>query len=144
MSFAGQNKPVLAALVALAATVANTAGGGTPELPGRRLAAGVTLGGGRPTRMATGGVWRREQDFFVQFSYRTSGDEAAAEDAICDAVDLFTDDVLADPTLGGLVVNTVVDNSLASNPEYQTWTNQERRLYPVLVTVTQTTQIPLP
>lgn len=144
MSFAGQNKPVLAALVLLAAAVANTAGGGTAELPSRRLAAGVTLGGGRPHRRATGGAWQREQDFFVQFSYRVSGQEAAAEDAICDAVDLFTDDVLADPTLGGLVVNTVVDNSLASNPEYQTWTNQERRLYPVLVTVTQTTQIPLP
>lgn len=143
MSFAGLNRPVLAALVALAAGVASTAGGGTAELPSRRLAAGVTLGGGRPQRLATGGAWTRLQDFFVQFSYRISGDEAGAEDAICDAVDLFTDAVLGDPTLGGLVIGATVDNSLASNPEYQSWTNQERRLYPLLVTVQQTAQIPV-
>lgn len=141
--FTGLNKPVLAAIVAIVATCVNVAQAGMAELPNRRLAAGVTLGGGRPTRRATGGAWMREQRFMVNFSYRVGGAESAAEDGLADAVDLFTDAVLADPTLGGLVMNTDVDNSLADNPDYSIWTNQERRIYPVLVTVTQTAQIPI-
>lgn len=142
--FAGFNKPVLAALIALAGSVANIAGGGTSELPSRRLAAGVTLGGGRPERRATGGAWGREQRFLIEFSYRLGGEEQAAEEAICDAVDLFTDAVLADVTLGGLVFGSEVDHSIADQPDYQRWNLQERRIYPVVVTVRQATQIPLP
>lgn len=142
--FTGQNKPVLAKLVALAATVASVATGGTAELPSRRLGAGVTLAGGTPLRRATGGAWTRNQDFMIQFSYRVSGDEGKTEQDICDAVDLLTDAILTDPTLGGLVINTTVDNSLASSPDYSTWTLQERRIYPLMVTVTQTAQIPIP
>lgn len=142
--FVGLNKPVLQALVQLAATAATTAGGGIIELPGSRLAAGVTLAGGRPQRRATGGAWAREQRFQIEFSYRLDGDENLAEESICDAVDLFSDAVLDDPTLGGLVIAAEVDHSIADQPEYQKWTNQERRVYPVVVTVRQTTQIPIP
>lgn len=141
--FAGLNKPVLVKLIALAATVANVASGGTAEAPSRRLAAGVTLGGGRPERRATGGAWGREQRFQVLFSYRLGGDEHLAEEGICDAVDLFADAVLADPTLGGLVFGAEVDHTIADQPEYLKWANTERRLFPVVVTVRQATQIPL-
>lgn len=141
--FAGQNKPVLAAIVAIVASCVDVAQSGMAELPNRRLAAGVTMGGGRPVRRATGGAWSREQRFMVNFSYRVGGAETAAEDGLADAVDLFTDAMIADPTLGGLVISSDVDNSLADNPDYSIWTNQERRIYPVLVTVTQTAQIPI-
>ncbi len=141
--FAGQNKPVLAAIVAIVATCVDVAQSGMAELPNRRLTAGVTLGGGNPRRRATGGAWERAQRFMVNFSYRVEGAEQAAEDGICDAVDAFTDAIIADPTLGGLVINAEVDNSLADNPDYSIWTNQERRIYPVLVTVLQSAQIAL-
>lgn len=141
--FAGQNKPVLAKIVQIVGTCVNVAQAGMAELPNRRLAAGVTMGGGRPTRRAAGGAWLREQRFMVNFSYRVAGAESAAEDGLADAVDLFTDAVIADPTFGGLVHNAEVDNSLADNPDYSIWTNQERRNYPVLVTVTQSAQIPI-
>lgn len=141
--FTGQNKPVLAAIVAIVATCVDVAQKGVAELPNRRLAAGVTLGGGNPQRRATGGAWARQQRFMVQFSYRVAGAEAAAEDALCDAVDAFTDAIIAAPTLSGLVQNCEADNSLADNPDFSIWVNQERRIYPVLVTVTQTAQIPI-
>jgi hypothetical protein len=141
--FTGQNKPVLAAIVAIVATCVDVAQKGMAELPNRRLTAGVTMGGGRPQRRATGGAWMREQRFMVNFSYRVAGAESAAEDGLADAVDLFTDAIITGPTLGGLVINAEVDNSLADNPEYSIWTNQERRIYPVLVTVTQSAQIPI-
>lgn len=141
--FTGLNKPVLARIVQLVAGCVDVAQAGMAEFPNRRLTAGVTLGGGRPERRATGGAWRREQRFMVQFSYRVGGAESAAEDGLCDAADLFTDAVLADPTLGGLVIGTDVDNSLADNPDYSIWVGQERRIYPVLVTVTQSAQIPI-
>lgn len=141
--FTGQNKPVLAAIVAIVASCVDVAQSGMAELPNRRLAAGVTIGGGNPQRRATGGAWQRSQRFMVNFSYRVGGAESAAEDGIADAVDLFTDAIITDPTLSGLVINAEVDNSLADNPDYSIWTGQERRIYPVLVTVTQTAQIPI-
>lgn len=141
MSFAGKNRACLNALLALAASV-TTASLGTAESPTTRLTAGVTLGGGIPVRRATGAVWFREQRFRVMFSYRVGTDEAGAELALADAVDLFCDAVLADPTIGGLVNAAEVDHSLADSPEYSEWAAQERRRYPVQVTLLQGISIP--
>ena len=141
--FTGQNAPVLTAIVTLAAACVDVAQAGVAELPNRRLGASVTLGGGNPRRHATGGAWIRNQNFMVSFSYRVEGAEAATETALCNAVDAFTDALISDPTLGGLVNGATADNSLADNPEYSTWTNQERRIYPVLVTVLQNASIPI-
>lgn len=141
--FTGLNKPLLNAVAALASGIC-TAGKGVPELPETQLYATVTLGGALLNRRATGGAWGRSQRILVEFSYRVPEDEGLAEDALADAVDAFTDAVLADPTLGGITHDVELDTSLADSPDYARWSGQERRLYPVQLTFRQSAQIPLP
>lgn len=134
-----------AVLTALATRLAATTGVGAvyvgvPEAPGDELVATVSLAGATLHRAKTvSGTWIRGLRYRIEFSRRVTGEEEAAERAIAAALDDFTDRMLADLDLGGACASAAdIDLSQADAPEYRVVAGLEERVYPVVVTATQT------
>jgi hypothetical protein len=109
---------------------------GAPQSVGPQVSAWVGLGGHQTIRKATG-VTQRETRYYVLFCYRVDGAEATAETSLMDLVDEFMEDLHADLTLAGTVVDLRVESPAADEPDYQLRAGKEYREYPAVVTVTQ-------
>jgi hypothetical protein len=105
----------------------------------------VTVMGGslQPEILATGRLYKREDHFFITYAYRL-GSAPDAERKMLAFVDAVQHALLDDLTLGGLVGGLRIDTGPADSAEYQTAANDEYRMYPLLIIVTETATYPNP
>lgn len=101
----------------------------------------IGLRGFTVNRRTTGGSRTWEIRYLVAFLYAVGGAETAAEQAVAAWLPAFVRAIEEDPTLGGTVGTAATDGSLADTPEYQVITAEEARIYPVVVTCSQSETI---
>lgn len=111
---------------------------GVPEAPQDRLVATVSLAGATVVVLRRMSTVRRQLRYRVEFAYRVAADEAAAERAVCAALDDFLTRIYADMTLVQACNSAdQIDLSQADAPEYRTVAGLETRVYPIVIGATQ-------
>ncbi|MHB1131656.1 MAG: hypothetical protein ACYC4L_04640 [Chloroflexota bacterium] len=102
-----------------------------------RVSAYVALGSGKVIDKTTGGnlLWR--QNYFVGIGYRVANAEAGAETTLATVLVAFVKALYGNRTLSGTVENAVLTFDLSDEPRYQLYSQQEFRVYPLVVTVDQ-------
>jgi len=113
---------------------------GVPESPGSQVVAYIALAGQR-TVVQPVGVLRRDANYFIGFAYAVEGAEASAETTLAAWVDALAVALTVEKRtdLAGTCDAMDWDFSLGDSPTYQPIAGREFRVFPVLVTVTQST-----